>query len=69
MKELKADKSKTNVSEIIQKILNPKNEMIYYHGGLFLLETILTDSPETSLLFESSDGFKLFKTPPGIVID
>ena len=36
--QLKNDKSKESVQDMVQKLLAPNKEIIYYHGGLTLLE-------------------------------
>ena len=62
------DKSKSDVKEMVEKILKPGQEMMYYQGGLSLLEVCLNSDLSLVELFSAAGGYNLFLTPPEIHI-
>ena len=66
--KLENDKTNSDITKIVEKILKTGQEIHYYQGGLSLLEACLTSDLNLVELFSAAGGYHLFLTPPEIHI-
>jgi len=68
-KRLQNDTEKGSVREMVAKLMKTGQQMMYYQGGLAMLQVMIEEDSQLVTLFEEAGGFQLFLTPPGIVIE